>query len=259
MQMRVKITTLENYITLPVRHNDILQGIIYRHIDPRLAERIHNRGTKDPESDRGLKLFTFSRLISSRSPVVDNKKNAITFYTPLTWIVASPINELIVSLYNTLINNRAIELKSHEPSKSQTMHIDSVWIEPLPKYENPISVETLSPITVYRTEEKNGRRYTHYYSPFEPEFNELILENLCRKCRTITGRDISLDEKSYVKPVRIAKHENIVYYKDTLIKGWSGIFEMSLPEDIFHIAFSCGLGARNSQGFGCVGLWRNNP
>ncbi|MGC8993722.1 MAG: CRISPR-associated endoribonuclease Cas6, partial [Candidatus Aenigmatarchaeota archaeon] len=28
------------------------------------------------------------------------------------------------------------------------------------------------------------------------------------------------------------------------------------PEELFPIAFSCGLGAKNSQGFGCIGIWR---
>jgi len=259
MRIRIKINGSRENITLPVRHNEILQGIIYHHIDTQLAKRIHNKGTKDPESDRGLKLFTFSRLISPKSPVIDSTKNTITFYPPLSWIIASPIHELIISLYNTLIKNRAINLKIPEISEEQIIYISSIWIEPPPKYKNPVLIETLSPITVYRTEEKNGKRYTHYYSPLEPEFNKLILDNLRRKYRTITGRDISLDDKSYIKPFRIAKHENIVYYKDILIKGWSGIFEMSLSEDVFSIAFSCGLGAKNSQGFGCVGLWRNNP
>jgi len=258
MQMRVRIDSSSDKVILPVRHcNEILQGIIYRHIDSQLAERMHNRGTKDPQSERNLKLFTFSRFISSKSPQIDNKR-FITFFTPITWIIASPIYEFVVSLYNNLIKKRKISLNFPEIGE-QILNVGSIWIEPPPKHKNSVLIETLSPITVYRTEEKNGKRYTHYYSPSEPEFNKLIFDNLCRKYRTITGRNISLDDKSYIRPIRIANHEDIVYYKDTLIKGWSGIFEMSLPEDVFPIAFSCGLGAKNSQGFGCSGLWWNNP
>ena len=252
MQIRMKITSSENIIVLPVQHNEILQGIIYHNIDPQLAVRIHDKGTKDPKSDRGLKLFTFSRLLSSRSPEIDRQRNVITFYSPITWVITSPIHELIISFYNTLIKNRKINLNSQEIS------ILNIWIDPPPKYKNPVLIETLSPITVYTTEEKNGRRYTHYYSPNDPEFKKLILDNLCRKYRTITGKDITLDGLADIKPVIVAKNENIVYYKDIMIKGWSGIFELLLPEEVFPLAFSCGLGAKNSQGFGCVNLWRGN-
>ena len=258
MQMRIRINSLSGKIILPLRQcNEILQGIIYRHIDFQLAKRMHDRGTKDPQSERNLKLFTFSRFISSKSPQIDNKK-FITFFTPITWIIASPIYEIVVSLYNNLIKKRKIYLNFSRVDE-QILNVSNIWIDAPPKHKNSVLIETLSPITVYRTEEKNGKRYTYYYSPLEPEFNKLILYNLRRKYRTITQRDISLDDKSYIRPVKIANHENIVYYKDILIKGWSGIFEISLPKDVFPIAFSCGLGAKNSQGFGCVGLWRNTP
>lgn len=259
MRIRIRFVGNDGEIALPVHHNEILQGIIYRHLDLWLAERIHVKGAKDPESTRDLKLFTFSRLISSKKPIVDSEKKTITFYFPLTWIVASPLQELIVSFYNTLIKKRTIHLHLPGISEERAIHLLDVWLEPFPRYKRPELIETLSPITVYRTEEKKGKTFTYYYSPHDPEFNELILLNLLRKYRTLTGNKLSLDEKSYIKPIRIASHENIVYYKDTLIKGWSGIFELSLPKELFPLAFSCGLGAKNSQGFGCINVWRGDP
>lgn len=258
MRLRIKFTGDNQAISLPYHHNEMLQGIIYHYLNEQLAQRIHKKGIKDPDSTRGLKFFTFSRLISEKKPVIDSEKNIIRFYFPITWIVASPIPEFIVSLYNNLNRKRTIHLHASSSSEEQTIHLLDIWLEPLPLYRRPVLVETLSPITVYRTGEKDGKTFTNYYTPSEPEFNELILLNLLRKYRTLTGNNLTLDEKAYLKP-RVASRENILYFKDTLIKGWSGIFELSLPKELFQLAFSCGLGAKNSQGFGCIGIWRGDP
>ncbi len=255
MRLRLTFIREEERISLPIHHNEILQGIVYNHLDPQLAEQIHTRGIKDPESHRGLKLFTFSRLLSAKKPILEREKKKITFSFPLTWIVASPIKEFIISLYNNLIRHQTIYIPSTDSSKKQVLQINHIWLTPSPVFKQPVLVETLSPITVYRTVEKNGKPLTYYFSPLEPEFNELILLNLQRKYRTLTGKNIPIDN-AYIKPVKVANRENIIYFKNTIIKGWSGIFEISLPEELFPIAFSCGLGAKNSQGFGCIGIWR---
>ncbi|MGC8892683.1 MAG: CRISPR-associated endoribonuclease Cas6 [Candidatus Saccharicenans sp.] len=255
----MKFTGDNEVISLPYHHNEMLQGIIYHYLKEQLAERIHTKGTKDPDSSRGLKLFTFSRLISGKKPEIDSEKHIIRFYFPITWIVASPLQEFIVSLYNTLNRKRFIHLHASNLPQEQTIHLLSIWLEPLPLYRRPVLIETLSPITVYRTGEKDGKAFTYYYSPSEAEFNKLILLNLLRKYRALTGNNLTLDEKTYIKPVKISSRENILYFKDTIIKGWSGTFELSIPKELFPLAFSCGLGAKNSQGFGCISIWRGNP
>ncbi|MGC9070823.1 MAG: CRISPR-associated endoribonuclease Cas6 [Elusimicrobiales bacterium] len=253
MQLYLKAIREKDELILPIHHNEILQGVVYSHLGEQLAERIHTTGVKDPESDRGLKLFTFSRIISVRKPIIDEHEKKIKFPLPITWVVASPLYEFVVSFYNNLIKKHTIHIQYEE----QVLHLYHIWVKPPPSYKKTIFIETLSPITVYRTEERDGKTFTHYYSPQDPEFNKLILLNLLRKYRTLTGKNITLDD-AYIKPVRVAKRENILYFKDTVIKGWSGIFELSLPKELFTLAFSCGLGAKNSQGFGCIGIWRGN-
>ncbi|NSW80643.1 MAG: CRISPR-associated endoribonuclease Cas6, partial [Chthonomonadetes bacterium] len=51
------------------------------------------------------------------------------------------------------------------------------------------------------------------------------------------------------------RNEHIVFYKDTVIKAWSGVYEVSLPEPLFRMAMDAGLGSKNSQGFGCMGIY----
>jgi CRISPR-associated endoribonuclease Cas6 len=255
MRLRISFIGREENITIPIHHNEILQGIIYKHLDTQLAERLHTKGVKDPESRRSLKLFTFSRFLAKKR-VINSQEKAITFSFPIIWIVASPIPEFIVSFYNNLIKKRSIKLSFKNEYKE--IYVNNIWLEPPPVYKRPVKVKTLSPITIYRTEKRNGKVFTNYYAPDDSEFNELILANLLRKYRALTGNSITLDERAYIKPIRVASQENILYFKNTVIKSWSGIFELSLPKELFLLAFSCGLGAKNSQGFGCIEIWRGN-
>jgi len=256
MRIRLKFIGKNEKLTLPIHHNEILQGIIYNNLDENIALKIHNKGKKDPESLRALKLFVFSRLIPGRKPKIENDGKHISFYFPLTWIISSPIYEFIVSFYNNLNNRRTIHIHSSNLEEEQVINLLDIYLEPIPLYRRSILIETLSPITIYRTDNKEGKSFTHYFAPSAPEFNELILLNLLRKYRTLYGANFLLNEEAYIKPVKVSSHENIIYYKSNIIKGWSGIFELSLPKELFSLAFSCGLGAKNSQGFGCIGIWK---
>jgi CRISPR-associated endoribonuclease Cas6 len=41
-------------------------------------------------------------------------------------------------------------------------------------------------------------------------------------------------------------------YRDALIKSWSGLYELDLPEPFFLLAYDAGLGSKNPQGFEMV-------
>ena len=41
-------------------------------------------------------------------------------------------------------------------------------------------------------------------------------------------------------------------YKDALIKAWTGLYELDLPEPFFLLAYDAGLGSKNPQGFEMV-------
>lgn len=47
-------------------------------------------------------------------------------------------------------------------------------------------------------------------------------------------------------------NERIVKYKDFIIKGYTGKFELKGSKELMEIAFCTGLGSKNSQGFGNI-------
>ena len=232
---------------LPINYNHLIQGFIYRHLDEHLATELHEDGLKDPESRRRFKFFTFSRLIPLKKPKVE--KGKILFSSPIVLIVASPLKEFIQSMANHLIREETVKLGR------ETFLIDSISVEAPPPYREKVLVRALSPIAVYSTlKAPTGKRKTYYYSPFEEEFEALIIENLNKKYRTLRGEDATFSGS--VKPFKVSSHnQRIVIYKGTVIKGWDGVYELSLPPELFSLAFEAGLGSKNSQGFGCVEVW----
>jgi CRISPR-associated endoribonuclease Cas6 len=114
-----------------------------------------------------------------------------------------------------------------------------------------ITVRMLSPVVAYSTVPVGTGSYTYYYSPFEPRFRELILANLAKKYLLVFGRPA--DETGFeIAPERVGPADlKIVNYKDTVIKGWMGTYRLTGDPQLLEIALSAGLGAKNSQGFGC--------
>jgi len=120
----------------------------------------------------------------------------------------------------------------------------------------PVLVRALSPITTYSTLfDAAGKKKTYYYNPWEREFSQKILENLQRKARAYygEGKELPSLDGAYIRPVKVSKkNEAIINFKGLWIKGWTGLYELNLPEPYFTLAYNAGLGSKNSQGFGMV-------
>jgi len=243
MRLRIKFASEKNKLRLPIHYNEIIQGFIYKHISPQLAEKLHDQGFEDPETGKKFKFFTFSRLIPETKPVF--QKDFIIFKSPINLIISSINKDFIQSLVENLLANPSLYLQN------QKITLLSVEILPLPSYREKIFIKTLSPITVYTTfHTKEGKKKTYYYNPKEKEFSQNLLENLKNKVKVWYGKEINNGKIKLVKLT--SQKERVVIYKNIVIKGWDGIFELNLPEEMFKMAFLTGLGAKNSAGFGCI-------
>ncbi len=229
---------------IPVHYNHILQGMIYHHLENALAQRIHQQGWSDGQ--RHLRFFVFSRLRGA----FRRAGGQLVFTGPMALSIASPLDELLESLVTQLLRVRTLSVGEAR------LELGSVEVLMPPTYRRPVLLKALSPITVYSTlEAPDGRKKTYYYAPQEPEFGQQVLENLRRKIRAWTGEDILPDGAAF-RPVKVSNRNLVVArYKGTVIKGWTGIYELDAPEPYFRMALDAGLGAKNSQGFGFVEVW----
>jgi CRISPR-associated endoribonuclease Cas6 len=131
-----------------------------------------------------------------------------------------------------------------------------VEVEKMPKIRRPARVRALSPITTYSTlTASDGRKKTYYYSPQESDWEKQLLANLQRKAQALgwSGNQLASLDGAHIRPLRVGKQDlRILKYRETVIKAWTGIYELDLPEPFFLLAYESGLGSKNSQGFGMV-------
>lgn len=239
MRMELTLRSSEHgRFVLPTNYNHLIQSAIYQNISRELADFLHDKGFL--YGKRRFKMFTFSRLRGRC--VLDKARKQFIYDGDLRLHVSSPIEKFIGDLANTIIKKGFIVL-----GKS-ILKVTGLAFPADPNIKDgEIKIHMLSPLTVYSTLlSPDGKKKTYYFSPYEKEFTELINSNLKKKYFLLSSKNIK--STINIKPVRV--REVIVFYKDTVVKGWTGYFLLRGCKELVQTAYDVGLGAKNSQGFG---------
>lgn len=242
MQINIKFKC--DKLELPIHYNHMIQGFIYNNLSNKdFREFLHEEGFK--ENNRRFKLFTFSRLIGKFE--INKSKKTITFFDTFNLVVCSIVDDFVNDFVKTCLLSEKLHLNN------QNINVVGVETSKEMNIEQNIKVATLSPIVTYSTVSIEGKKKTIYHSPEDNIFKKHIRENLIKKSKAIGEKlddehfEINVLEKNRLK-------ESPTYFKNIYIKGYSGIFEIKGNPRLISIALNCGIGAKNSQGFGCLKL-----
>lgn len=250
--MRLKIKIESNQpIILPRSYNHIIQAWLYKQIsDPAYRLFLHNEGYR--YESRTFRLFTFSRLQGSWK--VDKEQSNIIFSSPVYIQIASPLMPFMQEV--------AVSVLMGEKSYwgRTPINITSVEVinDNLPDNKHFWKVRTLSPIVAYSTFVEGEKKTTRYYRPDEPQFRNLIRENLCKKAAILqkyNSEEYSPPKGDFqIRPLfdPLKTGSTALYYKNFFIKGYIGDFELECGKEWVKIALDTGLGSKNSQGLGMV-------
>ena len=250
MRLRITLQSEDGSLRVPIQYNHLLQGLIYANLDRALSEWLHEKG--HAYGARRFKLFTFSRLFGKR----EMRNGRVRFDGPAHFYLSAVDSEVLGSFAEHLLTKPAVRLGSTE------CRVAEVGVEPEPRIDpaKPVLVKAISPITAYSTlQAPNGRKKTYYYAPQEKEWSEALVANIARKAKALEwAADVDEDLKgAYMKPYKVKSgDQKILDFKGTVIKGWTGLYEVKLPEPYFRLAYDAGLGSKNAAGFGMVGVIR---
>ena len=250
MRLKISLKPENGYLRLPIQYNHLIQGLIYHNLDRALSEWLHEEG--HAYGARRFKLFTFSRLFGKRR----TNNGHVHFDDRAHFYLGAVDDEVLGSLAEHLLTKPAVRLGSTE------CRVEEVGVEPVPEVDpaQPIRVKVLSPITAYSTlQTPDGKKKTYYYAPQEAEWSESLVANVARKAKALEwSADVDEDLRgAYVKPRKVGKtDQQILNFKGFWIKGWTGLYEVKLPEPYFRLAYDAGFGAKNAQGFGMVEVVR---
>ena len=175
--MRIKITCdIGEGIRLPINYNYFLTGVIYGFLsesDPEYAHFLHQDGYE--VEDRRFKLFTFSQLMAKRRIRGDQ----IHFRSPLTWCVSSSQEQFLANFASALMETGILQIERHR------LRVQNVEVLPPPRFRPQMTFRCLSPITMSTVRERDDRLDTHYCLPDDPQFSELVRQNLIRKYEAV--------------------------------------------------------------------------
>jgi CRISPR-associated endoribonuclease Cas6 len=160
--MRIKLvleSEENNQISLPVHYNQIIQGFLYHNLPTELRKFLHDVGFF--YHNKPFKLFTFSKIFSKKITI----NNSMAYFeSPIIIFISSAVEDVSKSFAKSLLTSEKIFLKN------QSLTLKSIEILQKPKFDFINKIKTLSPITMYKTIEKeDGKKITQYFFSEDPE------------------------------------------------------------------------------------------
>ena len=236
--MRLKInlsSTKANYL-IPFNYNHILSAIIYRKIaDLDLAAKLH--------FSKDFKFFTFSQIYFSDWKRI--KQGIISKDGKLSFYISSPNDNLIKSLVEGHLENTEVDFKGTK------LLVEQIELLKKPKFKEKMKMRTMSPVSASIKREVDGKLKIWDLGPGDERFYESVQKNLVNKYVSFYG---DFDGSKWVRlrpDMKTAKRRRIEI-KGDFHRGYMMEFEMEADARLLEFAYDCGLGERNSMGFGMV-------
>lgn len=167
---------------------------------------------------------------------------------PVRLTVSTPLHDLAMSFIDGALSKGELRV-GHNPVLCGRVEAERQIAE-----GGTVSVRTLSPITCYETVSLRGHPYTLFFRPYELEFQRSIQNNLLHKFRAAYPDREAPEGEVRILPLGEMKKRVSFFDPESgfPIKGWWGRFRLQGPKELLQIALDCGLGAKNSAGWGCV-------
>lgn len=227
---------------VPWNYQHFLHGFVYRAMDetrPRWAHLLHERGFKS--EGHAYKMFTFSTLVPRRAKATEE---GLLMEPPIRWWISSWFPETLEAVVRFMLVEGVVRLRDLELSVLQ------VSVEEPPELGTSASFRTMSPVmaaTVVDTPSGKGQRFLR---PEEPDFWRVIEENLRRKAKALGLRSDGELKLSDLGGWR----SKLIWVQGTNVRGFEGSLAMEGDELLIRLAYQVGIGGRNAQGFGMLGL-----
>lgn len=234
--MRIKINLLSENSLLKFTYKYQMQGVIYKFLSEKF-EDIHDEGIAYKKSK--FKPFNFSDIFTEK---YIKKEEGIILSEKSWFYFSSPFRDIVDEFADKVFKEKQIRI-GNNIFECENINLISYNLEKQNLFK------CVSPITIYDTFKKNGISKTYYYKPNDPEFRQKAEENIQKKAEIL-----NINHKNFeIIPEKFTlKNEKIIKYKNTVLKGWTGIYKINAEKEIKDLIMDWGIGSKNSQGFGMM-------
>jgi CRISPR-associated endoribonuclease Cas6 len=261
MRLEVILKPYNYKFSIPVNYNFPLSAAIYKIYDsfaPNFADWLHNTGFKKDDG-KNFKLFTFSRLFFSKKEVIGDELSAEGY---VKFIFSSPLDDsLINNFINGLLASKSIFIGNEHIGEK--FRIEKVSILSEPKFMNKMKYKMLSPTVSSIQGIFNDKKQTIFLNPYDNEIKQVLINNLLSKYYIFYQRpdeitmDIEFDKEYIDRKGGIKSISKLITIKESKIdemkiKCFLAPVSITATPAMQRIVYYCGIGERNSLGFGCL-------
>lgn len=239
----IRMTIVPNgQLTLPLAYFEIMQGVFYRLLsfDKTLFAKVHDSKVEIADA---IKLFCFSEP-RGRYSIRDKKR---IYYGAFSFEIRSAEDSIVDTVFARLETNRSLYINGCECSVTQ-FEMGRRFFD-----GDGLLLNMNTPITVYSTHENGWRQY---FEPAEADFIKAVISNLKKKYLLVF--DKPFDGEIEFEALHSEKSSKCVtHFGSNRINAWFGEFLLKASPEMLTIAYYCGIGSKNSNGFGFTDIIRS--
>lgn len=239
--MRLKIyLKANNEFIVPFNYNYALSSLIYNKIaDTELTNKLHQ--------SQSFKFFTFSQLNIKNRRIV--KEGIISKDGKVDFQVSSPNEYLIKNLVEGHLDDLTVNFKGKK------LFVEKLELLGGLEFKNQMNFKTISPIIVRIKKEVDGKLKVWDLNPSEQRFYKNLEKNLVKKYNQFYNEEKKIEDIKISTSMMQVKGKRITIEKNNQ-KTYHRAFMMDLnlegDLDLIKFGYDCGLGEKNSLGFGMI-------
>ena len=261
MRLEIELKPQTRKFLIPINYNFPLSSAIYRIFEsfaPNFSMWLHNEGYQNTDGKR-FKFFSFSKLYFEKMQIDGNMiiaEGNVKFY------FTSPLADtLIMNFVNGLLTMNNFFLGNNETGVN--FKVMKASLLPIPEFSNLMKYKMLSPTITSIQIIENEKKKIRFLYPDNPEVSNTLAKNLLNKYYILFDRndapniEIQPDFGYIQKQGGAEKVMKLITIKENAanqmkVKGFITPITIKAPVEIQKVAYYCGLGERNSLGFGCL-------
>lgn len=257
MRIALQLSPKTKNVIVPINYAYPLSAAIYKILaqaSPDYAAFLHDQGYPAP-SGRLMKLFTFSKLwipgVRRDGQVLKGGRG------PWRLQVGSPMLEEFVQNFVLGLFESA-EIAIGGQGLHAEFQVEQVEALPMPEFKETMRFKCLSPVVVSTMRERKGKLQPYYFRPQDAGISEALRKNMLEKYEIIHGKKPADDRLVFRLQSGDTPKSKLITLKEgtpeeTQIKAFETYFTLEGSSELMQVAWECGLGEHNSQGFGMVG------
>lgn len=256
MRFKINLTITRKKRLLPFDYQYAMASAVYKVIAK--GDEVYSRFLHDEGFPAGglkkFKLFSFSPLTFPHYKVWKDKGLFELEEDHLSFHISFMADKAAEAFIKGMFVDQQLDVGDRfHCLRTQVTSIEAM---PVPFFTSTMHYRCISPISIELKEKE--KKYETYLLPDDPQFGELLIQNLISKCAALNILHAASQDHDVLKfelqsSFRSKLHSIKPYTREeTRVRGFLFDFALTAPEYMHEMGYYAGFGMNNGMGFGSV-------